>query len=54
MNEMYVVILNDGEKNYTVAPGEGEGSKELALESIAMWEDMGWTAKLGVVKPVEP
>ncbi len=54
-NEMYVVILNDGDKNYTVSPGEGEGSKELALESIAMWEDMeGWTAQLGVVTPIEP
>ena len=52
-NEMYVVILNDGEKDYTIAPGEGEGSIEKALESIALWEGMGWTAKLGKVVEVE-
>lgn len=53
MSELYVVILNDGSKDYAIAPCEGEGSRSDAEASIDFWnETEGWTASLGIVTPV--
>lgn len=50
--DLYVVILNDGSKSYAVAPGEGDATREEAMESVAFWNGLeGWSARLGIVTP---